>query len=82
MWYNNVLLIHRSSRSPFSAGEGLRGSADFFDIQRTSFIAIILFRQKGKFLSNYFALVIEFLRTFSIKYSTLICKIILLNNLR
>jgi len=51
-------------RSPFPAGEGLRVSADFFDIQRTSDIAIILFRQIGIFLSNYFALVMEFSANF------------------
>ena len=62
-WYN-VLLIHRSSRSPFPAGERKKVSANFFDIQRISFIAIILFRQIGIFLSNYFALVMEFLQTF------------------
>ena len=48
-WYN-VLLIHRSSRSPFPAGERKKVSANFFDIQRISFIAIILFRQIGIFL--------------------------------
>ena len=62
-WYN-VLLIHRSSRSPFSAGEGWRVRSDSFDIQRISFIAIILFWQIGIFLSNYFALVMEFSANF------------------
>ena len=37
MQYNNVLLIHHSSRSPFSAGEGMRVSANLFAIQRTPF---------------------------------------------
>ena len=53
-WYN-VLLIHRSSRSPICLqiaphGEGWRVPADFFDIQRISFVALILFRQIGIFL--------------------------------
>ena len=36
MW-DSVLLIHRSTRSPFSAGEGMRVSANFLVIQRTPF---------------------------------------------
>jgi hypothetical protein len=37
MQYNNVLLIHHSSWSPFPAGEGMRVSAKFLVIQRTPF---------------------------------------------
>ena len=41
--------LHRSSRSPFPAGERLMVRSSFFDIQRTSFATIILFGQFGIF---------------------------------
>ena len=67
---------------PFPRWGTLMVRSNSFDIQRTSDIAIILFRQIGIFYLDYFALVIEFVQTFSIKYSNLICKIITLNHLR
>ena len=46
---DSALLIHRSSRSPFPAGERLMVRTNSFDLQLTSDIAIIMFWQIGIF---------------------------------
>ena len=53
-----------------------------FEIQRISFIVLILFMQRGIFLFELFVLVIEFSQILSIKYSYLTNRIIALSLIR